>query len=134
MGNVLREFHRPRLWLALWGVLIAGVIGVSLVPARDLPSSLFFHGFDKVEHAVGYAVLSLYAGMLFAQRRAQALAAIGLVLLGIGMEIAQAMFTDSRSAELQDALAGAFGVLAGWLPAGTRWALALQRLDARMAK
>lgn len=124
----LRVFRRPCLWLALWGLLIAGVIVGSLLPAHDLPAPRFA-GFDKLEHVFGYGVLSAYAAMLFARRRSQAWAAVGLVVLGIALEIAQASWTSSRSGDPSDVLADLIGVLAGLAIAPTAWAHGLQRID-----
>ena len=132
-GAVLREFRRPRLWLAIGALGVLVLVGLSLLPARDLPPAPF-SGFDKLGHFLGYAVLSAYGGMLFARMRAQTWAAAGLVALGFGLEFAQAQLTDSRSGDLHDALANTLGVLAGLMAASTspRWACLLQRLDARL--
>ncbi|HEY5612716.1 MAG TPA: VanZ family protein [Lysobacter sp.] len=110
--------------------MIATVIAGSLLPARELPP-MPFDGFDKFQHLFGYAVLSAYASMLFARMRAQALAAAGLVVLGIGLELAQAALTASRQADPADALVNALGVLAGLAVAATPLAQWLRRLDGR---
>jgi len=128
--TALREFRRPGLWLALWALMIATVIAGSLLPARELPP-VPFDGFDKFQHLFGYAVLSAYASMLFARMRAQALAAAGLVALGIGLELAQAALTSSRQADPADALVNALGVVAGLAVAVTPLAQWLRRLDGR---
>lgn len=128
--RLLREFRRPGLWLGLWAVMILAVVAGSLLPARDLPPAPF-DGFDKVQHLLGYALLSAYAAMLFARMRARALAAAGLVALGIGLEVAQGMLTASRQADVADAMVNALGVLAGMAIAATPLARLLQRLDAR---
>ena len=131
MNGVLHAFRRPRLWLAIGLALVASVVVGSLLPADELPPAPIV-GFDKIEHIVGYAVLSAYAVMLFAQRRVQLLAAAGLVLLGIGLEFAQEFWTVSRSADVADAVADLVGVLAGFALTGTPMAKALQRIDARL--
>ena len=128
--RALREFRRPALWLGLWVLMIMAVIVGSLLPARELPP-VPFDGFDKVQHLLGYAVLSAYAAMLFARMRARALAAAGLVALGIGLEVAQGMLTASRQADIADAMVNALGVLAGLAVTATPLARLLQRLDAR---
>lgn len=128
--GALREFRRPGLWLGIWALMIGAVIAGSLLPAGELPP-VPFAGFDKIEHFLGYAVLSAYATMLFARLRAQALAAAGLFALGIGLEVAQGMLTASRQADVADALVNAFGVLAGLAVAAMPLARLLQRLDAR---
>lgn len=128
--RVLREFRRPGMWLGLWAVMILTVVAGSLLPARELPP-VPFDGFDKVQHLLGYAVLSAYAAMLFARMRGQALAAAGLVALGIGLEVEQGMLTASRQADVADAMVNALGVLAGMAITATPLARLMQRLDAR---
>ncbi len=107
----LREFRWPALWVAIWIAMIAAVVASSLLPAHDLPEVP--DGFDKVEHFVGYLILSAWAVMLFAHRRAQAIAAVGLIALGVALELAQGAWTVSRMADSADALANSLGVLAG---------------------
>lgn len=107
----LREFRWPALWVAIWIAMIAAVVASSLLPAHDLPEVP--EGFDKVEHFVGYLILSAWAVMLFAHRRAQAIAAVGLIALGVALELAQGAWTVSRMADSADALANSLGVLAG---------------------
>jgi VanZ family protein len=128
--TVLREFRRPRLWLGVWIAAVVAVIVLSLIPPPSMPVP---QGTDKVEHFLAYAALSAYAAMLFARRRAQAIAAAGLVVLGVGLEVAQATLTDSRMADSADALANTLGVLAGLLTAVTPMAGWLQRVDRRLA-
>jgi VanZ family protein len=129
--RVLREFRRPGLWLALWALMITAVVAGSLLPARELPP-VPFDGFDKFQHLFGYAVLSAYAAMLFARMRAQAMAAAGLVLLGIGLEVAQALLTASRQADIADAMVNTLGVLGGLSIAATPLARLLERLETRL--
>jgi len=131
-ADALREFRRPALWIALWLAMIATVIATCLMPAKDLPPTPF-DSFDKVEHFTAYLLLSLYAGMLFARVRAQALATAGLIALGVALEFAQANLTDSRSGDAADALANSLGALAGLWLSRTPVALWLQRLDRRLA-
>ncbi|HEY0502114.1 MAG TPA: VanZ family protein [Lysobacter sp.] len=125
---LLREFRYPALWLAIWLAMVGAVVATSLLPADDLPAPLF-DGVDKVEHFLAYLGLSAWAVMLFATRRAQALAAVGLIALGIGLEFAQGGLTASRQADSADALANALGVLAGLMLAPTPVARALLWLD-----
>ncbi|KWS04992.1 hypothetical protein AZ78_2542 [Lysobacter capsici AZ78] len=128
----LREFEHPALWVALWLAMIAVVIATCLLPARDLPPTPFSQ-FDKIEHFSAYLAMSAYAGMLFARMRPQAIAAIGLIAMGVGLEFAQARLTDSRSGDAADALANGLGALAGLFLARTPVALWLQRVDRRLA-
>ena len=83
----MKPFKRPKLWLGLWALAIAVVIAVCLMPPPPLPP--LPDNSDKVEHLLAYFVLAACAVQLFSGRRALAFAALGLVVLGIGIEIAQ---------------------------------------------
>lgn len=127
---LLREFHRPATWLAGWGALFLLIAVGSLLPAGELPT--VSNGFDKVEHFLGYALLSAYAVMLFARMRPQALAALGVIVFGIAIEVAQSAWTVDRLGDSADAMANALGALAGLGISVTPMARWLQRLDARL--
>ena len=126
----LRGFRWPVLWVGIWLAMIGAVAATSLMSADELPPPPF-DGFDKVEHFLAYFVLAAYAVMLFAQRRAQALAAAGLIALGVGLEFAQGALTVSRMADSADALANSLGVLAGLALAPTPVARALLWVERR---
>lgn len=128
---VLREFHRPGWWLAGWGLLFALVAVGSLLPSSGLPPVL--PGLDKLQHFIGYALLSAYAVMLFARMRPQALAALGVIAFGIAIELAQAAWTVDRLGDSADAMANALGAMAGLLVSATPMAGWLQKIDARLA-
>jgi hypothetical protein len=102
-----KPLRRAPLWLVLWWVGIGGVIVSSLLPAGDLPP--VFPGGDKLEHGLGYGLLAAFAVQLFVPRAALR-AGVGLVLLGIALELAQGAFTTTRSMDPWDALADACGV------------------------
>ena len=127
----LRGFQRPALWLGLWifGWLLCVVLSLIHAPglATDVPEG------DKIEHLLAYGLLSVWAVWLFAGRRAQLVAALGLVGLGIAMEFAQGYLTTYRSMDWRDALADTIGVAVA-LQLGRRWPHALQRLDTRFFK
>jgi VanZ family protein len=131
--SALRAFHWPQLWLGLWGLMIAAVIVGSLAPSDALPQ-MWFPGADKLQHLAGYAVLSGYAAMLFASRRAQWVAAAGLVLLGILIEGAQSALTVSRQADPVDMLANLAGVALGQALGMTRVAGLLEWVDRRISR
>lgn len=124
----LKPLRRPRLWLGLWWLAIALVIVVCLLPGQDLPKVA--DGFDKVEHLVSFALLAMAAVQLYATRRALVVAALGLVALGIAIELAQGSLTSTRSMDAWDAVADACGVLLGAASAWTPWRDVLLRLDA----
>ena len=66
---------------------------------------------------------------MFATRRALLFAAIGLVLLGVGIEIAQDALTTTREMDVWDAVANTFGVIAGMATAMLPLRNCLLKLD-----
>jgi len=109
----LRAFRQPWQWVGLWAALIVAVIVVCLGPPPripDLPDNS-----DKAEHFLTYVMLAFGAVQLFATRRALVWAGLGLVLLGVGIEVAQGALTVDRSADPLDALANTLGVGVGLL-------------------
>jgi len=129
VSGLLRDFRRPRLWVGLWLCAVGAVIVLSLTPP---PSMTVPRNFDKVEHLASYALLAYGAVLLFARRRTQFGAGAGLVAMGIGLEVAQASLTQTRMADLADALANTAGVLLGLLMSLTPAARWLQHLDRRL--
>ncbi|WP_146907199.1 VanZ family protein [Arenimonas daejeonensis] len=127
----MRDFARPRLWLGIWIFGWALCIALSLLPPIELdapPDS------DKLGHFLAYAMLSAWAVMIFRTRRAQVLAALGLIALGIGLEFAQAQLTSTRLGDPRDALANTLGVLAGLALGFTPAAALVQHLDRRLPR
>lgn len=122
----MRGFVRPRLWLGLWIFGWGLCIALSLLPPIELGAP---QDSDKLGHFLAYAMLSTWAVNLFAGRRAQALAALSLILLGIGLEFAQAELTTTRMGDSRDALANTLGVATGLVLAATPVARGLQWLD-----
>jgi VanZ family protein len=109
--GMLKPFRRPRLWLALWWLAVLSVIVVCLIPPPPLPD--LPKNSDKVEHFLAYFILAGSAVQIYRTRAALWCAAVGLVVMGIGVEFAQGAFTDDRSADPMDALANSVGVMAG---------------------
>ncbi len=126
---MLKPLRRPWIWLGLWLLAIAVVIGTCLMPGADLPPMP--RDIDKIEHALAFFVLAACAVQLFNPGRALLGAAAGLVLLGVGIEFAQAVFTADRSADPLDALADSAGVLLGLATALSPWCDALLRVQGR---
>ncbi|HLS83529.1 MAG TPA: hypothetical protein VK016_02595 [Arenimonas sp.] len=127
----LRAFHRPRLWLGLWLLGWVLCIALSLLPLPPLAAA---PGADKLGHVLSYFLLAAWAAMLFRGPRALLLAGLSLLLLGAGLEVAQALLTRVRLGEWLDLGANALGIVAGLALAGTRLAAALQWLDAALWK
>lgn len=132
MKTAVRVFRWPWLWRTGWIAMVAAVVAGSLMPAQSIPTPPI-PGLDKLEHFVGYLVLSGYAVMLFDTRRAQLRAAVALVVLGVALEFMQGALTASRAADPVDAIVNAAGVLAGLALRGTRFEHGLQWLEQRVA-
>lgn len=123
----LKPLRHPRAWLALWWLAVVVVFVVCLLPAPDLP--LTPPGGDKVEHFLAYFLLAASAVQLYQGRRALWRVAIGLVLLGIVIELAQAAFTTTRAMDPWDAVADTLGVIAGFATLLTPLRDLLLRID-----
>ena len=115
--RALKPFRRPRLWLGMWLLAIAVVVVGSLLPALLLPAVPA--GGDKAEHLLGYGLLAAIAVQIFGARAVLIRAAIGLVLLGVALELAQGLLTTTRAMDPWDALANTAGVAIGM---ATAWA------------
>ncbi|HHW4669877.1 MAG TPA: antibiotic resistance protein VanZ [Xylella fastidiosa subsp. multiplex] len=113
MNLLLRPRWRPLLWLSLWIAAILVVIIASVLPQKDLPQVPA--GGDKVEHLLTYFLLAWGAAVLFVRPLIVLAVGMGLVLLGIGIEVAQGMFTVDRLPDVADALANTMGVVLGML-------------------
>lgn len=112
----LKPLRYPRFWLALWWLAVIVTVVVCLVPAADLPETP--PGGDKVQHFLAYFVLMASAVQLYAAQRSLFRVAVGLLVLGIAIEFAQAALTATRAADFWDAVADLLGILAGW---GVAW-------------
>jgi len=90
---------------------VAAVVVASLIADPYVPTADFVPGVasDKVWHAVGYFVLTLVALYVFDDKR-PLFVAVGVVLLGAGVELAQA-FVPYRTASLLDMTANTVGVV-----------------------
>ncbi len=126
----MKPLRHPRRWIGLWVLAIVAVVVVCLMPPPALPP-LPDHS-DKVEHFASYFLLAFGAVQLFATRRALLLAAAGLVVLGVGIEIAQGALTSDRSADPYDALANSVGVALGMAMMLTPWRDLLLRMEKRL--
>lgn len=126
--STLKPLRRQKFWLLLWCTAVLGVIVVCLIPPPPLALP---QNSDKVEHFLAYFLLASSAVQLFATRRALCVVALGLVVMGVGIEWLQGALTETRMADPMDALANSIGVLAGMLTAFTPVRDLLLRLQPR---
>ena len=111
-------------WLAAgWvQVLVVVVLGVIPAPAALSP------GADWVGHFLQYVVLTVwFGGVVGADRHIHVV--VGLILLGMTIEVAQAM-NIFRHFDLRDIAMNVFGVLAGLLLVRTLLRDWCQRIEA----
>lgn len=107
---------RTPLWLAIGWLLVVTVIVLSLIrlgPAMPGGES------DKIGHLLAYSTLMFWFAQIYSVARTRLLIAIGLALMGVGLEIAQS-FTGYRTFEYADMAANTVGVIGGWLLAPPR--------------
>lgn len=109
-----------RARLGFWA-LAACVVVLSLLPTHALPP-LAFSLWDKAQHALAFTALALVG--LYAYPRYAPRVLVGLLVLGGGIELAQAA-TGWRHGEWADGLADTVG-----LALGTVLAVATRRLFA----
>lgn len=97
----------PRLVQTAFWVCVSGTAFLSLVPVELLPSA--FNWWDKAQHALGFAVLTVLG--LLAYPKVRWWLPWGLLLLGAFIELAQAA-SGWRRGDWLDLLADAVGILA----------------------
>ena len=124
-GKWLKPLRHRRFWLCVWLAAVVTLIVVCLIPPPPLALP---QGSDKVEHFLAYFLLGGSAVQVFQRGRALLWVAAGLVLMGVGIEIAQGALTETRMADPADALANTIGVVVGLATALTPWRDLLLRL------
>jgi VanZ family protein len=129
--RTLRSFHLTWLWLAVWGLMILGVIVLSLMRGPPIPELLVI---GKIDHFIAYVALAAFAVQLFASRNAQSVAALAMVVLGILLELAQGYLTTYRDMSLYDACVDSVGVAAGLATSWMPLANLLQKMEGRFAR
>lgn len=100
--------RRAALVIAL--LIAAGIAYLSMMSGPEVPAPDVS---DKVRHFGAYAMLAIPAAMWFGPGRV--VTVIVLTVYGAGLEVAQALFTETREASVLDGLANALGAAAGWL-------------------
>lgn len=122
----LRPLRWRSAWLGAWviGWLLAVVL--SLLDPTDLPPP---PGSDKLGHLLAYALLAMWAALIFRRGRPIRWALCALVVLGAGLELAQGLLTSTRAMEWLDAVANTLGVLLGGSVALTSWPSSVERRE-----
>jgi VanZ family protein len=82
---------------------------LSLIPSTSVPQAFQF--WDKAQHALGYAALSVSGCLAFPRRVMPVF--IGLLAHGAAIEVMQETLTTTRFGDVFDWLADGIGILAG---------------------
>jgi VanZ family protein len=114
-----------RGWLAASVLVVVAVVVASLTPGSEGPDT---SQLDKLGHFLAYAGLAVWFGGLLARGRYWAVA-LGLALLGIGLEVLQELVATNRTGDPRDVLANVAGIgtglgLSWWRTGG--WALRME--------
>lgn len=91
-----------------FSVCVVVVLVAALIPPQTIVPPT---GWDKVNHALAFAVLAMLGCGSYPERRAPVL--LGLLAYGGLIELLQS-FTGYRTAETLDVVADAVGLLVGW--------------------
>lgn len=124
----LRPLPHLALWRWLGRLALLLTVVVCLVPMPKSPIPI--EGSDKLEHALGWLLITLWYAQLAAVPRALLARACGFVALGAAIELAQSL-TWWRSADPWDLLANVCGVALGVVIGLTPIGAILARLDRR---
>ena len=104
------------VWRVIGIGLVLSVIWLSLTPR---PLEVPIAQGDKLGHVAAYATLMCWFAQLDSRYRVRVAYAIAFVTLGVTLEFVQRLL-GYRAFEINDMLASALGVLAGWAVAPPR--------------
>jgi VanZ family protein len=89
-----------------------GIIAVTSLSVTPQDALFEIHLWDKLQHLIAYSALAICGTVGFQGRRPRLFVGIGLMVLGCGLEVAQA-FTPGRSPSVIDAVANIVGITLG---------------------
>lgn len=113
-----------------WTMVAAGA-AASLLP--DPVSQVGVDNDGKDIHILAYFLFMVWLAQLYPSNAGRVTIAVGLVLMGTGLEGLQTV-QENRAGNWVDAAANGIGVGLGWLALGTRLGRSVEWLDRRMAK
>ena len=123
--SALKPIANVRWWIALW-ILAVVIVWVGCLASLD---GVTVPGSDKWQHFSAYFLLAFSGVQLWRGRPALIRLALGLLLMGAAIEVAQATFTAVRQADPGDMLANALGVATGLVLSATPLGNLLLRLQ-----
>jgi VanZ family protein len=113
------DLHLQTLWAAGGWAMIATVIVLCLLPAPMIaPVASLLP--DKAEHAIAFLAMTLWFCGLY-RRGSWLKIAAGFLVLGGAIEVAQGVFTTTRTMDFNDWLAECAGIAVALLL--SRWGL-----------
>jgi len=127
--SILPDYRYAGLWWIVGWCIVSIVVWLSLIP--DPPEPVEIGHADKLEHLLAYGLMMAWFAQLVAQSR-QYRWALGLVVLGIGLEFVQG-WGGYRMSDGLDMLANTVGVLLGWWLARRWLGGSLARVDRLLA-
>lgn len=118
------------VWVSAGWLMIAIGIVFSLSDSSLVPMGLDDMG--RASHWLAYFLSMAWFGQLYPSRSGNLRIALALIMLGIGLEVLQGIWTD-RVASVSDVAANMVGITCGWLALRTRLSTTLPWLDRRLA-
>ncbi len=120
----LLQLRYRRAWAGSIWLLVLVIAAGSLVPEMG-PASVA--GSDKIGHVVAYFTLAVLGSAVVTTTKLPWVM-VRVMFLGLAMEAAQGLLTDTRMADWSDVLANATGVFAAWWLVRRRagWAMAVE--------
>ena len=98
-----------KLFRVVFFIGVLAVIALSVIPQEAKPDTGMS---GKLNHIAAYAALALVGGIAFKRQRPLFMMVVGLLLLGAGLELVQALL-PSRFASGYDVLANMVGIALG---------------------
>jgi VanZ family protein len=112
MANKMLPLRYPQLWLVLGWLFVVLALTACLAPADARMMDGLFAVNDKVEHAAGYAALTLWFTGMYPRSR-YVWIAIGLFAMGVLVEFLQGWMSFGRNRDPRDVIANTVGILIG---------------------
>jgi VanZ family protein len=101
--------RHPWVWLGLGWLFIVCAVITSLVPGQKLPPMGVS---DKLEHTLAYAMLTLWFTGVY-PRASYVRIGLGMLALGVAIEIAQGAMPFGRQTDVRDVIANSLGIALG---------------------
>jgi VanZ family protein len=101
--------RHPWVWLGLGWTFIVCAVVMSLVPGQKLPPTGLS---DKTQHAIAYMLLTLWFTGVY-PRSSYVRVGIGMLALGVSIEIAQGVMPFGRQTDFRDVIANSLGIATG---------------------